>query len=45
MNPNTIKAQELTESTGIKHEVDHIHPLQGRAFRGLHVPLEFTDIN
>lgn len=32
------QAQELTKNTGIKHEVDHIVPLQGKNVRGLHVP-------
>ena len=31
-------AKMMTETTGIKHEVDHIHPLQGNGFTGLHVP-------
>lgn len=31
-------AKMMTETTGIKHEVDHIHPLQGNGFVGLHVP-------
>lgn len=31
-------AQKMSNDTGIKHDVDHIHPLKGINFSGLHVP-------
>jgi hypothetical protein len=31
-------ARAKTVQTGIEHHVDHIHPLKGSGFNGLHVP-------
>ena len=32
------KSKELTRTTGIKHEVDHLVPIKGKEVNGLHVP-------
>ena len=31
-------AKMMEETSGVRHDVDHIHPLQGKNFSGLNVP-------
>lgn len=38
MNAVYEQARKLTRETGVRHEVDHIYPLNGKTVCGLHVP-------
>lgn len=38
MNALYNRARKLTRITGIRHEIDHVIPLNGEKISGLHVP-------
>lgn len=38
MNTMYVTAKNLTKKTGVRHEVDHIIPINGKRVSGLHVP-------